>query len=105
MSKDWNIISRTILPYIYQDDVIGTSSQSGLGDTTQSLFLSPKDPGPGGLIWGAGPLAAAIVVMSLLLIWRHAANIQKLLAGTESKLGQKAHGATAASDTKAKGAK
>jgi glycerol-3-phosphate acyltransferase PlsY len=57
------------------------------------------------LIWGAGPLAAAIVVMSLLLIWRHAANIQKLLAGTESKLGQKAHGATAASDTKAKGAK
>lgn len=55
------------------------------------------------LIWGAGPLAAAIVVMSLLLIWRHAANIQKLMAGTESKLGQKAHGA--APDAKAKGAK
>ena len=55
------------------------------------------------LIWGAGPLAAAIVVMSLLLIWRHAANIQKLLAGTESKLGQKAHGA--APQAKTKGAK
>lgn len=55
------------------------------------------------LIWGAGPLAAAIVVMSLLLIWRHSANIQKLLAGTESKLGQKAHGA--APGTKTKGAK
>lgn len=55
------------------------------------------------LIWGAGPLAAAIVVMSLLLIWRHSANIQKLLAGTESKLGQKAHGATPG--TKTKGAK
>ena len=28
--------------------------------------------------------------MSLLLIWRHEGNIRKLLAGTESKLGQKA---------------
>ena len=41
------------------------------------------------LIWGPGWIAMAIVVMSLLLVWRHAANIQKLLAGTESKLGQK----------------
>ena len=28
--------------------------------------------------------------MGLLLVWRHQANIRKLLAGTESKLGQKA---------------
>ena len=42
------------------------------------------------LIWGPGWVAMAIVVMSLLLVWRHAANIQKLLAGTEGKLGQKA---------------
>jgi glycerol-3-phosphate acyltransferase PlsY len=42
------------------------------------------------LIWGGSPLVLAIAVMSLLLIWRHTANIQKLLAGTESKLGQKA---------------
>jgi hypothetical protein len=56
LSKDWNVISRTILPYIYQENVFGTSSQSGLGDTTQSFFLSPKKPGPGGLIWGAGPV-------------------------------------------------
>jgi glycerol-3-phosphate acyltransferase PlsY len=27
--------------------------------------------------------------MSLLLVWRHAANIRKLMAGTESRLGQK----------------
>jgi hypothetical protein len=31
-------------------------SQDGLGDTTQSFFLSPKTPGPGGLIWGLGPV-------------------------------------------------
>jgi len=43
------------------------------------------------LIWEPSAIALAIAVMSLLLIWRHSANIRKLLAGTESKLGQKAH--------------
>lgn len=42
------------------------------------------------LIWGPGPIAIAAGVMGLLLVWRHSANIQKLLDGTESKLGQKA---------------
>lgn len=41
------------------------------------------------LIWGGGPTVAAITVMSLLLVWRHGANIKKLMAGTESRLGQK----------------
>jgi hypothetical protein len=98
ISKDWNLIIRTIVPYISQDDVFyrrvpsfpgvpddilnefppgerdavnregkrlyeseikkhpQNRSQSGLGDTTQSFFLSPKAPGPGGLIWGLGPV-------------------------------------------------
>jgi acyl phosphate:glycerol-3-phosphate acyltransferase len=47
------------------------------------------------LIWGGGPIAGAVAVMGLLLIWRHSANIQKLLKGTESKLGQKAGPAAA----------
>lgn len=41
------------------------------------------------MIWDAGPEAGALVLMSLLLVWRHQANIRKLMAGTESKLGQK----------------
>ncbi|WP_428419688.1 glycerol-3-phosphate 1-O-acyltransferase PlsY [Methylibium sp.] len=41
------------------------------------------------LVWGGGPVAIAITVMSLLLVWRHGANIKKLIAGTESRLGQK----------------
>ncbi len=41
------------------------------------------------LIWGAGPLAVAVGVMSLLLIWRHGSNIRKLLAGQESRIGSK----------------
>lgn len=56
LSEDWNLISRTIVPFIHQEDVIGSSSQSGLSDTVQSLFFSPAKPGPGGLIWGAGPV-------------------------------------------------
>jgi glycerol-3-phosphate acyltransferase PlsY len=39
------------------------------------------------LIWGTGPTLFAIGVMSLLLTWRHAANLQRLFAGTEAKLG------------------
>jgi acyl phosphate:glycerol-3-phosphate acyltransferase len=42
------------------------------------------------LIWEADAYALAIVVMSLLLVWRHEGNIRKLIAGKESKLGQKA---------------
>ena len=48
------------------------------------------------LIWHGGALMPAILAMSLLLIWRHRANIGKLLAGTESRLGQKAAPAPAA---------
>lgn len=54
------------------------------------------------LIWEAGPTALALIMMGLLLVWRHSANIQKLLAGTESKLGQKAAGATPAPGTSKK---
>jgi glycerol-3-phosphate acyltransferase PlsY len=42
------------------------------------------------LIWGVKPALLCIVPMSLLLVWRHGPNIRKLLAGTESKIGQKA---------------
>jgi len=56
LTDDWNLISRTILPFIYQENIFGTTSQSGLGDTVQSFFLSPQSPGPGGIIWGAGPV-------------------------------------------------
>src|SRR5436190_8649362 len=68
ISKDWNVIVRTILPVVSQHDLFyipnlpknsplqpQNRSQDGLSDTTQSFFLSPKNPGPFGLIWGLGP--------------------------------------------------
>lgn len=55
LNTNWNLISRTILPFISQHDMVGTGGESGLGDTTQSLFFSPKEPTVSGWTWGAGP--------------------------------------------------
>jgi len=40
-------------------------------------------------LFGFQPMALAIAAMSALLIWRHQVNIQKLLNGTEGRLGAK----------------
>lgn len=55
INEDWNLISRTILPVI---DVEGTQlggggDAFGLGDTVQSMFISPAESDP---IWGLGPV-------------------------------------------------
>ncbi len=54
LNENYNLIIRTIVPIISQDDVIPGTSQSGLGDILQSFFFSPKKP-VGGLILGFGP--------------------------------------------------
>ena len=56
LNEDWNLISRTILPVISQDDIFpGSGSQTGIGDIVQSLFVSPVSAS-NGWIWGAGPV-------------------------------------------------
>ncbi len=40
-------------------------------------------------LFGTQPMLWAILVMCALLIWRHKANIQKLIAGEESRIGSK----------------
>lgn len=60
LSDDWNLISRTILPIIEQNDFpFDDYSEFGLGDIVQSFFFSPKAPTSGGWIWGAGPVLLA----------------------------------------------
>ncbi|MGH8731556.1 MAG: transporter, partial [Burkholderiales bacterium] len=54
LSNDWNIISRTVVPAIYQDS--GGGSDFGLGDIAQSFFLSHTHPTDEGWFWGAGPI-------------------------------------------------
>lgn len=53
-NRDWNLISRTIVPVVWQNDIFpGAGNQFGLSGTVQALFLSPARPK--GIIWGAGP--------------------------------------------------
>jgi acyl phosphate:glycerol-3-phosphate acyltransferase len=40
-------------------------------------------------LFGNYPIFLAVLVMGILLIWRHQANIQNLLNGVEGKIGQK----------------
>jgi len=55
LNDDWNLISRTILPLIYQSDIAaGAGSQTGIGDIVQSFWFSPIKPTAGGWIVGAG---------------------------------------------------
>jgi hypothetical protein len=55
IDDDWNVISRTILPVIDQEGIAlgGANDETGLGDTVQSFFFSPKSSDP---IWGIGPV-------------------------------------------------
>jgi hypothetical protein len=47
LNEEWNLISRTIMPVIYQDDIVpGAGSQFGLGDINLSLFFHPGSPPP-----------------------------------------------------------
>jgi len=57
MNKDWNVITRTILPVISQPAFApGQEREFGLGDVQFSAFFSPKKP-VGGWVWGAGVIA------------------------------------------------
>jgi hypothetical protein len=79
IGSDWNLIVRTIIPYVHQEDVfkglgggfeedidgipidpprnlrLPGRVQDGLGDIVQSFFFSPKAP-VGGWILAAGPV-------------------------------------------------
>lgn len=54
LNEEWNLLSRTILPVIYRD--FGDREELGLGDTTQTFYLSPRRATTGGWVWGFGPI-------------------------------------------------
>jgi hypothetical protein len=54
ISKDWNLLSRTTIPVVYQQNVVGRTTQTGLSDSMESLFLSPVHPPS--IIWGVSPI-------------------------------------------------
>ena len=55
LNDDWNLITRTIFPLTSQPALFpGQERTFGLGDTTITAFLSPKESGQ--IVWGAGPM-------------------------------------------------
>ena len=55
INKEWNIITRTILPVISMPSLYpGDDRTNGTGDTVFTAFLSPAVPK--GVIWGVGPV-------------------------------------------------
>lgn len=52
----WKLISRTILPVVDLEGGAGRDDVSGVGDVTQSLFVTPTLPRRGGWMIGAGPV-------------------------------------------------
>jgi hypothetical protein len=55
LNKDWNLITRTIIPILgRQDFAFEALNESGLGDVVATQYFSPQSP-TGGWIWGVGP--------------------------------------------------
>lgn len=69
LNNEWNLITRTILPVVDQQDIMpdGSLDESGVGDLVVSFFFSPREPTASGWIWGAGPVLLAPTASDELL--------------------------------------
>jgi len=55
LTDNLNLITRTILPVVYQPEIVpGTGSAVGLGNMNASFFFTPVPKGA--FVWGAGPI-------------------------------------------------
>jgi opacity protein-like surface antigen len=78
LGSDWIVISRTIVPLTNQPDPVFDSSTYGIGDTSQSLLLSPVSSGIKDFSWGLGPIVTVPTASNVLL------GTGKLLLGPEA---------------------
>jgi len=57
LTENWNVITRTIVPFVYQPELApGVGDVFGLSDIQFTAFLAPAKPG--GIIWGVGPIVS-----------------------------------------------
>jgi glycerol-3-phosphate acyltransferase PlsY len=82
LAIDWRVGLAVLVVWLA---VVVASRYSSLGALVASLFA------PVALYWmrGAGPLLVATCALCAMLVWRHEANIRKLLRGEESRIGDK----------------
>jgi len=82
---DWRIGLGTLATWLIIAAFLRYSSLAALVAAVFAPFFTA-------LLLGFGAYAAAVLVMSLFLVWRHKENIRRLIAGTESRLGAKNSG-------------
>jgi glycerol-3-phosphate acyltransferase PlsY len=82
LALDWRIGLGALLVWL---TVVVATRYSSLGSLCGALFA------PAAVYWmrGTGPLFFAMVAVGAILVWRHEANIRKLLRGQESRIGEK----------------
>ena len=85
IALDWRVGLAAIVVWLA---VAAASRYSSLGAIVAALFA----PAATWFFLGIGPVFAAVVGMSVILIVRHKANIVKLARGEESRIGQKKDG-------------
>jgi hypothetical protein len=63
VNEDWNVITRTVLPFVWSPSFQPAASvpSFGVAPTTFTAFLSPRNP-VDGWVWGVGP---SVVVVKL----------------------------------------
>lgn len=79
---DWRIGLGTLVTWLVIAFFFRYSSLAALVAAAFAPFATA-------LVLGFNAYAAAVLAISMLLVWRHAENIRKLLAGTEGRLGEK----------------
>jgi len=79
---DWRIGLGTLVTWLVIAFFFRYSSLAALVAAAFAPFATA-------LVLGFNLYAAAVLAISALLVWRHADNIRKLFAGTESRIGQK----------------
>jgi len=67
LSSDWTVVSRTIVPLTNQPDPVLDSSTYGIGDTSQSLLLTPVNSGIKDFTWAVGPIVTVPTASNLIL--------------------------------------
>ena len=78
LNDDWNVITRTIIPVVYEPALApGAGATGGLGDTSLALYFSPARPYRS-IIWGIGP------AFSFATATRGELGQQKLSAGVSA---------------------
>ena len=79
---DWRIGLGTLATWLIIAAFLRYSSLAALVAAAFAPFFTA-------LLLGLDAFFAAVLVMSALLLWRHRANISRLIAGTESRIGGK----------------